>query len=198
MDLGFDATDKWRRGMKSETFEVDGPVLLIPTRVEDDRGFFSEVYNAKVIAPLIGEVGFVQDNLSLSRAGGTVRGLHFQSPPFAQGKLIRVARGAIFDVAVDIRVGSSTFGKFVSVILSAENWAQLWVPPGFAHGFCTLEPDTEVTYKVTNFYSRAHDHGVAWNDPAIGIPWPVSNGDAVLSDKDRTQPLLAALPSYFA
>lgn len=183
--------------MKSETFELDGPVFLVPTKVEDDRGFFSEIYSEKQFSPLIGDVTFVQDNLSLSRAKGTVRGLHFQSPPFAQGKLVRVSRGAIFDVAVDIRAGSATFGKFVSVTLSAENWAQLWIPPGFAHGFCTLEPYTEITYKVTNFYSRTHDFGLAWNDPALGIPWPISSGDAILSDKDRTQPLLAELPSYF-
>lgn len=184
--------------MKSEIFEVNGPMLLLPARIEDDRGFFSELYNANVLAPLIGDIRFVQDNLSLSRAKGTVRGLHFQSPPFAQGKLVRVARGAIFDIAVDIRTGSSTYGKFVSATLSSENWAQLWVPPGFAHGFCTLEPDTEVAYKVTNFYSRAHDYGLAWDDPAIGIPWPVSDGDAILSDKDRNQPVLAELPAYFA
>jgi dTDP-4-dehydrorhamnose 3,5-epimerase len=183
--------------MKSETFSIRGPVLLRPKKLEDPRGFFSEIYNENLFATLIGDVRFVQDNFSLSKPKGTVRGLHFQSPPFEQGKLVRVSRGAIFDVAVDIRSGSATFGQAVSVTLSAENWAQLWIPPGFAHGFCTLEPNTEVTYKVTNFYSRDHDLGLAWDDPALAIAWPVSAREAVLSEKDRQHPTLANLPHYF-
>lgn len=184
--------------MKSATFPVEGPVLLHPDRFEDARGFFSEVYNERSFAPLIGEAKFVQDNCSLSVMKGTVRGLHFQSPPFAQGKLVRVTRGAVLDVAVDIRSRSPTFGKFVAATLSAANWAQLWIPPGFAHGFCTIEPNTEVTYKVTGFYSREHDFGLAWDDPALQIPWPVSRQEALLSDKDRKHPRLADLPDYFS
>ena len=139
--------------MEIKTFPVAGPALLRPEKFEDARGFFSEVYNEKLFNDLVGKFRFVQDNLSLSRDKGVVRGLHFQTPPHAQGKLVRVARGAIFDVAVDIRQGSPAYGKSVSAILSGENWLQLWVPPGFAHGFCTLEPDTEVNYKVTALYS---------------------------------------------
>jgi dTDP-4-dehydrorhamnose 3,5-epimerase len=142
-------------------------------------------------------IDFVQDNHSLSAAVGTVRGLHFQTAPFAQAKLIRVVRGRIFDVAVDIRRSSPTFGKHVAVELSAENWRQLLVPVGFAHGFCTLEPDCEIQYKVSAYYSAADDFGLAWDDPALGIPWPVRSEEAVLSDKDRRQPTLAELPAYF-
>ena len=126
-----------------------------------------------------------------------MRGLHFQSPPFAQGKLVRVTRGAIFDVAVDIRRSSPTYGQFASAVLSAENWAQLWVPPGFAHGFCTLESDSEVTYKVTDFYDQDHDLGLAWDDRALGIPWPVNAERATISDKDCRHPILKELPVYF-
>jgi dTDP-4-dehydrorhamnose 3,5-epimerase len=183
--------------MEIETFLVAGPVLLRPKKFEDARGFFSEVYNEKLFNDSVGQFRFVQDNLSLSRDKGVVRGLHFQSPPYAQGKLVRVARGAIFDVAVDIRQCSPTYGKSVSAILSRENWLQLWVPPGFAHGFCTLEPDTEVNYKVTALYRSTHDFGLAWDDPELGIPWPVTLKDAILSDKDRAQPGLKDLPAYF-
>jgi dTDP-4-dehydrorhamnose 3,5-epimerase len=183
--------------MKSETFGIEGPVLIRGKKFEDERGFFLETYNEKAFAPFIGDVRFVQDNFSLSKFQGTVRGLHFQSPPFAQGKLVRVARGAIFDVAVDIRTRSPTFGKFISVTLSGENLAQLWIPPGFAHGFCTLEPNAEVVYKVTALYSQAHDLGLAWDDPALKIPWPVLAQEAVLSERDSTHPTLAQLPSYF-
>lgn len=183
--------------MKSELFSVQGPVFFTPDKFADTRGIFSEIYNEEVFASVVGPTHFVQDNVSLSIHAGTVRGLHFQPPPFAQGKLVRVTRGAIFDVAVDIRVASATFGKFVSATLSAENWEQLWVPPGFAHGFCTLEPNTEVAYKVTTFYSKAHDLGVFWSDPTLEIPWPISVRDAILSDKDRDQPLLSELPAYF-
>src|SRR5690606_22029709 len=119
------------------------------------------------------DVAFVQDNQSLSRSRGVVRGLHFQTPPAAQDKLVRVTRGAVLDVAVDIRRGSPHYGKWVSAVLSAENWQQLFVPKGFAHGFCTLEPDTELLYKVSGYYSPEHDRGVAWDDPDIGIDWPV-------------------------
>ena len=165
--------------------------LVVPDRFGDDRGYFSETYSRKAFAE--GGIGdeFVQDNHSLSAEPGTVRGLHYQTAPFAQGKLVRVVRGAILDVAVDLRVGSPTFGAHVAARLSAANGHQLFVPVGFGHGFCTLEPDTEVVYKVTAYYSRAHDRGIRWDDPALGIAWPVEAGKAVLSAKDSAMPLLA-------
>jgi len=139
----------------------------------------------------------VQDNHSLSAKVGTVRGLHFQTAPHAQDKLVRCGRGALRDVAVDIRHGSPTFGQSVAVELSAENGRQLLVPKGFLHGFVTLEPDTEIVYKCTDYYAPDCDAGVRWNDPALGIDWGISEDDAVLSDKDTTAPLLADLPTYF-
>ena len=143
------------------------------------------------------DAAFVQENHSLSVDRGVVRGLHFQSPPAGQAKLVRVGAGSILDVAVDIRRGSPSYGRHVAVVLSAAEGNQLFVPEGFAHGFCTLEPNTEVIYKVNRYYSREHDLGLAWNDPELGIAWPVSEGDALLSDKDRRQPALAELPAYF-
>jgi dTDP-4-dehydrorhamnose 3,5-epimerase len=171
--------------------------IVKPTRFGDHRGFFSEVYNFEKFAQAGIDLTFVQDNHSLSAEAGTVRGLHFQSSPFAQDKLVRVVRGKILDVAVDIRPSSPTYGQHVAVELSDENGLQLLVPVGFAHGFCTLEPHTEVLYKVTNYYSAVHDHGLAWDDPALGINWPVELGNAILSDKDRCHPRLADLPAYF-
>ena len=171
--------------------------IVTPRRFGDHRGFFSETYNRQLYQRAGITTDFVQDNHSLSAAEGTVRGLHFQSEPFAQAKLVRVVRGRILDVAVDIRRSSRTYGKHVAVELSAENGRQLLVPVGFAHGFCTLEPDTEIEYKVSAYYSADHDHGLAWDDPALGIDWPVRPEDAVLSDKDRRQPTLADLPAYF-
>jgi dTDP-4-dehydrorhamnose 3,5-epimerase len=172
--------------------------ILTPKRFGDHRGFFTEIYNRQRFAEAGITTEFVQDNHSLSAAVGTVRGLHFQSEPFAQAKLVRVVRGRILDVAVDIRRSSPTFGRHVAVELSAENGRQLFIPVGFAHGFCTLEPDTEIQYKVSAYYAAAHDHGIAWDDPALGIEWPVPPDEAVLSDKDRRQPMLADLPLYFA
>lgn len=180
------------------TFDIPGPLLITPRKFADERGFLSEVHNARVLEPLIGAVDFVQENHSLSELPGTIRGLHFQVPPAAQGKLVRVVRGAAYDVAVDIRTGSPMFGRFVAAILSAENWSQLWIPPGFAHGFCTLEPRTEVIYKLTSPYSSAHERGLAWDDPALAIPWPAAAGEVLLSPKDRTQPALDRLQGYFA
>lgn len=173
--------------------EIPDVVIVRPPRFGDDRGFFSEVFRDTWFDGL----AFVQDNHSLSGPSGTVRGLHFQVPPGAQDKLVRVARGAVYDVAVDIRHGSPTYGRYVGLTLSADNWEQVLVPKGFAHGFCTLEPNTEVLYKVTGYYSPEHDRGVRWNDPAIGIGWPVQPGEATLSDKDLSMPLLADLPVYF-
>lgn len=174
-------------------------VLVIePGRFGDHRGFFSETWSRRGFAEATGiGLEFVQDNHSLSAQRGVIRGLHFQRPPHAQGKLVRVTRGAVLDVAVDIRRGSPTFGRHVAVELSARNWRQLWIPPGFAHGFCTLEPDTEVQYKVTDYYAPDHDLGLAFDDPALGIAWPVPSAEAVLSDKDRRHPVLSDLPDYF-
>lgn len=173
-------------------------VLLIePKRFGDARGFFSEVYSRKAFADTGINMVFVQDNHSKSGPVGTVRGLHFQAPPHAQDKLIRVVRGSILDVAVDIRTGSPTFGKHVSAILSAENWRQMLVPAGFAHGFATLEPDTEVCYKVTDAYAPQCDGGIAWDDPALGIDWRIESANATLSDKDRNHPKLADFDSPF-
>ena len=173
-------------------------VLLIEApRFKDARGFFSETYSAKAFAEAGIATLFVQDNHSLSAVAGTVRGLHYQSPPFAQDKLVRVTRGRILDVAVDIRRSSPTFGRHVSAEISATSWNQILVPAGFAHGFVTLEPDTEVVYKVSSCYAPAHDHGVLWSDPALGIKWPVAAGTATLSDKDRRHPPLAAAQPLF-
>jgi dTDP-4-dehydrorhamnose 3,5-epimerase len=184
--------------MDAKSFAIAGPMLLTPRKFGDERGFFSEVYNQRVFDSQIGEVRFVQDNHSLSAPLGTIRGLHFQAHPKAQGKLVRVIQGAIFDVAVDIRRSSPTYGQYVSAVLSAENWKQLWVPVGFAHGFCTTEPNTQVIYKVTEFYSAADDRGIAWNDPDINVSWPFGSAKAVLSEKDQNHPRLADLPVYFS
>jgi dTDP-4-dehydrorhamnose 3,5-epimerase len=175
--------------------------LIPPVRHGDDRGWFTEVYNERAFAALGIPGRFVQDNHSWSREAGVLRGLHFQTPPAAQAKLIRCIRGSIFDAAVDVRKGSPTFGKWVAATLSAENGHQLFVPVGFAHGFLTLEPDTEVTYKVSDFYSKPADSGLAYNDSDIGVPWPLPAGrEPVLSPKDiALQDLrLAAFDSPFA
>jgi dTDP-4-dehydrorhamnose 3,5-epimerase len=172
--------------------------LIPPRRFGDDRGWFEESWNAERFRAQTGvETVFVQDNASRSTAAGTVRGLHFQAPPFAQAKLVRCPRGAIYDAIVDIRHGSPTFGQWAGVELTEDNGLQLWVPRGFAHGFATLEPDSEIAYKVDNPYSAEQDGGIFWNDPAIGIDWPFDTDAAILSDKDRAAPLLADLPKLF-
>lgn len=171
--------------------------IITAKKFGDQRGFFSEVYNRKSFAEAGIDLEFVQDNHAFSADRGTLRGLHFQSAPFGQDKLVRVARGRVLDVAVDLRHASPTFGRHVAVELSAENWRQILVPIGFAHGYLTLEPDTEVLYKVTNFYAPAHDHGLAFDDPALGIDWGIAASELILSDKDRKHPTLAALPKYF-
>lgn len=177
--------------MKVEKLAIEDVLLLTPPKFGDARGFFSETYNRATLTENGLEPEFVQDNHSHSRDRGVLRGLHFQLPPFAQDKLVRVTRGSIFDVAVDIRKNSPTYGQHVSTILSHENWTQIWVPKGFAHGFVTLENDTEVQYKVTNLYSPEHDRGMAWDDPDIGIDWPVDRDDIKLSDKDKVHPGLS-------
>ena len=171
--------------------------IVTPKKFGDHRGFFSETWSRKTFAEAGLDLDFVQDNQSLSAPVGTLRGLHFQSPPFAQDKLVRVTRGRILDVAVDIRVSSPTFGKHVAVELSAQNWKQLLVPVGFAHGFVTLEPDTEVIYKVTAPYAPENDHGLAFDDPALGIDWRLPLYGLTLSDKDRKHPRLAEMLRYF-
>ncbi len=178
-------------------FAIPGPVLVQPKRYGDHRGFVLETYSSRDFAALGVADDFVQDNHSLSAAAGTVRGLHFQLPPHAQAKLVRVLRGRILDIAVDLRRSSPHYGRHVAAELSAENAVQLYVPPGFAHGFCTLEADTEVAYKLTDFYAPECDRGLAWDDPALALPWPVRPAEAQLSDKDRRQPLLADLPPCF-
>ena len=171
--------------------------LLTPKRFGDNRGYFSEVYKQTALREAGLDLEFIQDNQSLSREVGTLRGLHYQAPPFAQAKLVRVVTGRIYDVAVDIRVGSPSYGKWVGAELSADNLQQLLVPVGFLHGFVTLEPDTTVLYKVTAPYSAAHDGGVAWDDPDIGIVWPLSGSAPVLSAKDGQQPRLNELANPF-
>jgi dTDP-4-dehydrorhamnose 3,5-epimerase len=162
--------------------------VLMPCRRTDARGYFVEAYNKRTLAEAGIAAEFVQDNHNFSVRRGTVRGLHFQVPPFAQAKLIRVVRGAIFDVALDLRPASTTFGRHVTNVITAADGQQLFVPEGFAHGLCTLEPDTEVIFKITNFHSPAHERGILWSDPALGIPWPVTEDEAVVSVKDRAQP----------
>jgi dTDP-4-dehydrorhamnose 3,5-epimerase len=183
--------------MLVEDTALAGVKIVTPRKFGDDRGFFSETYNRSRWEQHGLRHVFVQDNHSLSREIHVIRGLHFQTPPFAQDKLVRVVRGRILDVVVDIRRSSPSFGRHLAVELSAENWRQLLVPIGFAHGFCTLEPDTEVVYKVTNVYSADHDRGLAFDDPDLALPWPVAPERAVLSDKDRRWPRLRDLCEAF-
>lgn len=171
--------------------------LFVPKHIGDERGYFAETFRADLFAEQVSDHVFVQENESLSARPGTIRGLHFQSEPHAQGKLVRCVAGTLFDVAVDIRTGSPTYGQWVSEILTPANGKQIWLPPGFAHGFCSLEPNTVISYKVTGYYSAASDKGLAWDDPAIGIVWPDIADPTTLSAKDRIQPRLADLPAYF-
>lgn len=174
------------------------PVVVCPRRFEDSRGWFSETWNDARLQQTGISVDFCQDNQSLSRQKGTLRGLHFQAPPHAQAKLVRCLRGSIFDVAVDIRRASPTFGQWVGLELSADNGKQLFIPAGYAHGFVTLEPDCEIAYKVDDYYSAECDGGIAWNDPAIGIDWRLDGGLPILSDKDAALPVLADLAVEFS
>ena len=183
--------------MKIEQTKLAGVVILTPARFGDARGFFSESWSVARMADAGLHFDFVQDNHSLSEAAGTVRGLHFQAPPFAQSKLVRCGRGSLFDVAVDIRKGSPTYGQWTGVELSFENGKQLLVPRGFLHGFATLEPNTEVIYKCDNPYAPECDGAVRFDDPDIGVDWQIDSNKAILSDKDRVAPLLRDFDSPF-
>jgi dTDP-4-dehydrorhamnose 3,5-epimerase len=184
--------------MQVERLNIPDVLLITPARFADNRGFFSETWNAAKLAAAGLDVDFVQDNQSLSRQAGTIRGLHCQVAPSVQGKLVRVIKGSIWDVAVDIRQGSATYGKYAAAILSEQNWSQLWIPGGFLHGFCTLEPDTEVIYKVTAGYDKAAERAVIWNDPDLALPWPVEPSQALLSEKDMQLPGFAQAQGWFA
>ena len=181
-----------------ETLRIEGLLAITPRRSGDHRGWFSEVFREDHFKERAGDIRFVQHNHSHSNLKGTVRGLHFQKDPMSQGKLVRCSRGRVLDVAVDLRKSSPTFGNHVQIELSAENGKQLWIPVGFAHGFCTVEDDCEVAYMVTKYYSPEHDAGLRWNDPALGISWPVTEVEAVLLEKDLAQPLLAEIGPVFA
>jgi dTDP-4-dehydrorhamnose 3,5-epimerase len=183
--------------MTIRDLDIPGLKLIIPKWFGDSRGRFQEAWSERAFRDKVEDTTFVQDNQSMSARRGTLRGLHFQKPPFAQGKLVRVLRGSILDVAVDVRHGSPTYGRHLSLRLDAEKGEQIWVPTGFLHGFCTLEDDTEVFYKVTAYYSGAHDAGILWNDPDLAIDWPVDADSVVLSDKDQQLPLLRELPRIF-
>lgn len=184
--------------MEIETTTLPGVIVTRSIRIVDGRGFFSETYSRRDFARAGIDGDFVQDNMSHSVSTGTVRGLHFQRPPCAQAKLLSVVTGHILDVVVDIRNGSPTFGHHVSVRLSAEDGKAIYVPKGFAHGFRTLEPDTRIAYKVSDYYAPDADSGILWNDPALGIDWQISPDAAVVSDKDRSLPRLDDIESPFA
>jgi dTDP-4-dehydrorhamnose 3,5-epimerase len=177
---------------------LDGLLEIRPSKFGDARGFFSEVWSSERFAEAGIDLPFVQDNHSYSASKGVLRGLHFQAPPAAQDKLVRVSRGAVYDVAVDVRHGSPTFGQWVGLILSAELWNQILIPKGFAHGFLTIEEHTEVQYKVSTPYRPEHDRAVRFDDPAIGIDWPLEGGEVQLSLKDREAPLLADVETGFS
>ena len=177
--------------------DIPDVLLITPQKFKDSRGYFTETYQATDFAELGIRCSFVQDSQALSIPSNTVRGLHFQRPPMSQAKLVRVLRGAIFDAVVDIRRGSPTYGRWCAATLTAEGGEQLFVPHGFAHAYCTLEPNTEVFYKVDNLYSKECDGGVLWNDPTIGISWPIAERDAILSEKDRNLPLLVNFDTPF-
>lgn len=176
--------------MEIRPLGIDGVLEIVPKKFGDTRGFFSETYSAKRFAEAGIDIGWVQDNQSFSAEKGVLRGLHFQLAPFAQDKLVRVLRGSIFDVAVNLRKGSPSYGKWVAAVLSAESWNQMLVPKGFAHGFLTLEPNVEVFYKVSAPYAPEHDRGIRWNDPDIGVAWPLDRREPVLSAKDAAAPYL--------
>jgi dTDP-4-dehydrorhamnose 3,5-epimerase len=171
--------------MDIKSTKLPGVLVLKPRRFADVRGYFVETYNEQLFRQTGNMLDFVQDNQSFSIRKGTIRGLHFQLPPAVQAKLVRVLRGSIFDVVVDLRLESPTYGQWIAEQISAESDEQIFVPRGFAHGFCTLEPNTEVAYKVDSYYDPASESGIIWNDPSLNIPWPIGVNEAILSEKDR-------------
>jgi dTDP-4-dehydrorhamnose 3,5-epimerase len=177
--------------------DIEDVLLIIPRRFGDERGYVAETYRADAFRAFGIAAQFVQENQSFSARAGTVRGLHFQSPAAAQAKLVRALRGALFDVAVDLRRGSPTFGRWCGARLTASEGEQIFIPRGFAHGFCTLEPDTEIAYKIDTYYAPECEGGVVWNDPQLGIPWPVAPAEAIVSERDRKLPRLSELDSPF-
>jgi len=183
--------------LEFRTFGIDGPFEIVPLKITDERGYFSEVFRADTFLAGVGKTVFVQDNQSLSVRTGTIRGIHFQSPPAEQGKLVRCLAGKVFDVAVDLRRNSPGYGNWISTMLTPAENNQLWVPAGFGHAFCTLEPNSVIGYRVTAYYSPENDKGVAWDDPDIAIDWPDEADPDTLSAKDRVQPALRQLPRYF-
>lgn len=180
-----------------ETTTIPGVLIVTPKKFGDERGFFCETFRASALAAHGVAHPWVQDNHSMSGKRGVIRGLHFQAPPRAQAKLLRVVRGAILDVVVDIRKGSATYGNHVAVELSEENWKQLYAPAGMAHGFCTLTDRAEVLYKTSDEYAPETEGGLLWNDPALGIDWPVSQQEAIVNPRDASWPRLGALESPF-
>lgn len=184
--------------MRIETLDIDGVLEITPRRFGDARGFFCETWSRQRLADAGIDIDWVQDNQSRSEDAFVLRGLHFQLAPFAQDKLVRVLRGAIFDVAVDLRQDKPSFGKWTSRVLTAAEGNQLLVPRGFAHGFLTLEPGVEVAYKVSAPYSPAHDRSLRWNDPSIAIDWPLHGNEPILSPKDRDAPSLAELAAQLS
>ena len=183
--------------MKTERLTIPDVILLTPPRFQDNRGFFSETYNIDRMNAAGITQPFVQDNQSLSCQKGVVRGLHCQLAPYAQGKLVRCTKGAIWDVAVDARTGSATYGQWVAAELSEKNWSQLWIPPGFLHGFCTLTENAEVQYKCTALYNKACERAVIWNSAELAIDWPIRPEDAILSEKDLQSPEFSAAQGWF-
>ncbi|EPY01237.1 dTDP-4-dehydrorhamnose 3,5-epimerase [Magnetospirillum fulvum] len=183
--------------MRLQRLAIQDVAVIVPVKIGDNRGWFSETFKESWFRDSVDDVSFVQENQSYSQIPGIIRGLHFQIPPFTQAKLVRCLRGSVLDVVVDLRIGSSTYGQSVSAILTAEAGEQIWVPEGFAHGFCSLTPDVEIFYKVTAPYSPECDRGIAFDDPTLGIVWPVNSAEAMVSPKDRALPRLADSPSYF-
>jgi dTDP-4-dehydrorhamnose 3,5-epimerase len=183
--------------MEIKATDLPGLFLLKPRRFTDSRGYFVETYNQRALAVASVSMQFVQDNLSFSAKASTIRGLHFQLPPAAQTKLVRAARGRVFDVAVDLRQGSPTFGRWFGATLTAEGGEQLLIPRGFAHAFCTLEDNCEVAYKTDDFYAPKSDSGLIWNDPDLRIDWPIAANSAILSDKDAKLGLFRDFVSPF-
>lgn len=183
--------------MQVITTAIPDVKLITPVRHGDARGFFAELFRVDVLRAHGIDIEFIQDNQAFSATANVVRGLHFQTPPAAQAKLLRVAAGAVIDVAVDLRRRSPTYGRHIAVELSAESGTHIFIPEGFAHGYRTLVPNTEVIYKVNTYYSPENDRGLRWDDPALGIAWGIAAEAAVLSDKDRQQPLFAELAPFF-